>query len=560
MAEIAELFPENAKKKYRDSLKDFRLPYWDYYKPRNQTKTKMPGITQPGGATSFEYDFGIPQVFTVESVMVRRTSDDQLEPLENPLNRFIFPSSGGFADADWTLVSNFSKKQTVRYPSSISDTKGSSTLLNATLNRERENNTTIILDMIKDYNSFASFSSDSLSPGLSGSLEDIHGNYHGLIGGPRGRQGHMSQVPIAAFDPIFWIHHCQIDRWLAIWQAAHPDKWFDGQYQELVNRRWTPTDIAPLAEEVATDDFGYVYKDAIGSPQEVRAKFASLYSWAVRSRTGTGKYGPPPPDMVPNANAVNSAQVFQYTAVNKVTNFASSAAFEAPQTVINFLQTTTSAASEKAGISSSEKAEETNGDAAASTNPVAPEANNSDISFTNLLQNQVAAAPNTVDESRYSRDWYVDNVVERLALNGSFTIFYFVGNFNSVDVENYELQPTMAGLNHVFTSSREACDNCGVQAEEGHLISGTKPITPMLLDYVKIGELPDITPANVVPFLTKNLKWRIVGASGEPANPRTVAGFKVGVSSKLSPLTGTDGGPIYEEYPQIVEQIIANAS
>jgi hypothetical protein len=71
----------------------------------------------------------------------------------------------------------------------------------------------------------------------------------------------------------------------------------------------------------------------------------------------------------------------------------------------------------------------------------------------------------------------------------------------------------MAGLNHVFTSSREACDNCGNQAEEGHLICGTNPITPMLLDYVKIGELPDITPANVVPFLIKNLKWRIVPVS-----------------------------------------------
>jgi hypothetical protein len=71
----------------------------------------------------------------------------------------------------------------------------------------------------------------------------------------------------------------------------------------------------------------------------------------------------------------------------------------------------------------------------------------------------------------------------------------------------------MAGLNHVFTSSREACDNCGNQAEEGHLISGTNPVTPMLLDYVKIGELPDITPANVVPFLVKNLKWRIVPVS-----------------------------------------------
>ena len=101
----------------------------------------------------------------------------------------------------------------------------------------------------------------------------------------------------------------------------------------------------------------------------------------------------------------------------------------------------------------------------------------------------------------------------RLALNGSFTIYYFIGKFDSQNVDDYALQPTMAGLNHVFTSSKEACDNCGNQAEQGHLISGTNPITPMLLDYVKIGELPDISPVNVVPFLVKNLKWRIVPVS-----------------------------------------------
>jgi tyrosinase len=207
MAKIAEDYPEHVRPKYRAALKDFRLPYWDYYKPRNKRTTKMPGITGPRGTTSFDYDFALPQIFTVESVMIRRTSDDQLDSLQNPLNRFVFPSSGGLSEADWTLASGFSKKQTVRYPSNINDVKGDPTSMNTTLNRDREGNAIMILDMIKDYNSFASFSSDSLTPGASGSLEDIHGNYHGLIGGPRGRMGHMSRVPIAAFDPVFWMHH-----------------------------------------------------------------------------------------------------------------------------------------------------------------------------------------------------------------------------------------------------------------------------------------------------------------------------------------------------------------
>lgn len=71
----------------------------------------------------------------------------------------------------------------------------------------------------------------------------------------------------------------------------------------------------------------------------------------------------------------------------------------------------------------------------------------------------------------------------------------------------------MAGVNYVFTSSREACDNCGMQDDENLKISGTKVITPMLMDYIKIGKLQDLTPANVVPFLIQNLKWRIVDVS-----------------------------------------------
>ncbi|KAK7457901.1 hypothetical protein VKT23_010248 [Stygiomarasmius scandens] len=36
----------------------------------------------------------------------------------------------------------------------------------------------------------------------------------------------MGNVPIAAFDPIFWLHHANIDRLLAIWQTLYPNKWW----------------------------------------------------------------------------------------------------------------------------------------------------------------------------------------------------------------------------------------------------------------------------------------------------------------------------------------------
>lgn len=103
----------------------------------------------------------------------------------------------------------------------------------------------------------------------------------------------------------------------------------------------------------------------------------------------------------------------------------------------------------------------------------------------------------------------------RLALNGAFAIYWFLGDFKTDVSDDYIIEPTMAGVNYVFASSRQACDNCGQQDDDNVLVSGTKIITPMLMDYVLKDNEPlhDLTPENVVPFLVKNLKWRIVGVS-----------------------------------------------
>jgi tyrosinase len=58
------------------------------------------------------------------------------------------------------------------------------------------------------YNSFASTGFVPGSPTTYASLESIHGNVHVFTGGTgRTRTGHMTHVPVAAFDPIFWLHH-----------------------------------------------------------------------------------------------------------------------------------------------------------------------------------------------------------------------------------------------------------------------------------------------------------------------------------------------------------------
>ncbi|QIO54604.1 tyrosinase family protein (plasmid) [Rhizobium leguminosarum bv. trifolii] len=53
---------------------------------------------------------------------------------------------------------------------------------------------------------------------LAGWLEsDPHNLVHIMIGGVRGRVGFMSDPNYAALDPIFWLHHCNIDRLWSAW-------------------------------------------------------------------------------------------------------------------------------------------------------------------------------------------------------------------------------------------------------------------------------------------------------------------------------------------------------
>jgi tyrosinase len=47
-------------------------------------------------------------------------------------------------------------------------------------------------------------------------LEGVHGGVHVWVGGT------MSGVPTAPADPIFWMHHANIDRLWWDWQQAHP--------------------------------------------------------------------------------------------------------------------------------------------------------------------------------------------------------------------------------------------------------------------------------------------------------------------------------------------------
>ncbi len=58
-------------------------------------------------------------------------------------------------------------------------------------------------------------------------LESLHNGVHGFVGGT------MASVATSAYDPIFWAHHCMIDRLWYLWQLDHPGARLPARYLDL---------------------------------------------------------------------------------------------------------------------------------------------------------------------------------------------------------------------------------------------------------------------------------------------------------------------------------------
>ncbi len=58
-------------------------------------------------------------------------------------------------------------------------------------------------------------------------LESIHNGVHGWVGGT------MGSIATSAYDPVFWAHHCMIDRVWYLWQLDHPGAKLPRSYLDL---------------------------------------------------------------------------------------------------------------------------------------------------------------------------------------------------------------------------------------------------------------------------------------------------------------------------------------
>ena len=260
MVRIANQYQDEALRKvYLEACSRFRFPYWDPCIPRHV-------LDQRVGATT-RLEFGIPLIVSTPEVYFREPhTPDTVTLRPNPLYRFNFPKDFQAAtdkDSFWNPKSGNAlfddptlqgTTHTIRAPDAAG--KQDDTYINQYVSTHIQSDVGSSLFKVFTVDQpWITFSNDVYDQTdangdkragheyIDHTLEGFHDNIHVFLGQgklPRG-SGHIGWPQYAAFDPIFWLHHANVDRITAFWQAkqgkASKSSWW--AETKSVEANWT---------------------------------------------------------------------------------------------------------------------------------------------------------------------------------------------------------------------------------------------------------------------------------------------------------------------------------
>lgn len=275
--DIAANAPADQSQRYLTAAREFRIPYWDWAQG-----TKLGPV---------------PDVFLSPTITITDTTGVPVL-MNNPLFSYKFhPLPTGF-HGKWRKMNS-----TIRWPASDDPFSPSRPWLFAEAFKNQSNNLIAQVGIAFRSSTFSRFSS---------ALEDAHGWVHGVVGGGYLRDspywGHMWPLEYSAFEPLFMLHHANVDRLFTFYTLSHPQTFMlpssigtqsnlflsDNQLVDpdtaLLPFRRTPTAFWTTNECRDTAALGYAY------PETQRWKFASDESFRTHvegavSRLYAGRVG-----------------------------------------------------------------------------------------------------------------------------------------------------------------------------------------------------------------------------------------------------------------------------
>lgn len=207
------------RKRYAQAALRVRWPFWDF-------------AAAPANGSSVW-----PQVITTETIQV--ILPNGTATIKNPLfsyqfhpvnatDMFFNPVSPGPAivRSSTNRIQFASWNETKRAPSSQDQNALSrNDVVAEQLDNQRVGFMNRLYNLFVYYDNFTQFSNEAWVGDTQNadSIEALHDTLHGIIGS----DGHMTYLDFSAYDPVFSMLHCMIDRIFAIYQVLHPNTYVE---------------------------------------------------------------------------------------------------------------------------------------------------------------------------------------------------------------------------------------------------------------------------------------------------------------------------------------------
>ncbi|KAF1977325.1 Di-copper centre-containing protein [Bimuria novae-zelandiae CBS 107.79] len=208
--EIANEYPVGSARESALSIADrIRLPYWDWaLDPSNSSEGVMPPSLRRQSAT-----------VTFPNGTMGEIPNPLFQYRFHPLNYDDFSALAEFEFMYWNT--------TIRLPDNGTSITAMSRndLANKRATIAQPDNRDSLYKLLTTYQTFNQWSSAAGGSEI-GSVEVLHNGMHNMFG-----MGNMGIVEASAYDPVFWFHHCQMDRLMAIYQYRYPDTWVEADSQ-----------------------------------------------------------------------------------------------------------------------------------------------------------------------------------------------------------------------------------------------------------------------------------------------------------------------------------------
>ncbi|KAA1472059.1 photo-regulated tyrosinase [Dentipellis sp. KUC8613] len=439
------------KDRWSKAAANLRQPYWDW-----ASNTIPP-----------------PEVISLQQVTITTFNGSKVK-VDNPLVRYKFhPIDPSFPQpySNWPTTLRHATSNDANAKDNVDELK-------RTLASVQSDVTSKIYNLLTRVHTWPAFSNHTPGDGgsSSNSLEAIHDGIHVDVGG----NGQMSDPSVAGFDPIFFLHHANVDRMLSLWAALNPNVWVTSGPAE--DGTWTIPPTATIDKNTSLTPFwdkptGY---------------------WPSSAVEMTGKLGYTYPEFngldMGNPNAVKAAlaQIVNKLYGGPSTNRFVSLAAQAPARGAAAGQSQSLGQQPKAGAQALANAAPAQlvGQAGAS-NP------------------QTASVQSFGSSANVIWEWTARIHIEQYAIGGSFSVLLFLGNVPS-NPDEWRTSPNFVGAHHAFVNSVPAhCANCRRQG--GLVVEGFVHLNEGIARLSGLGSLePDV----VKPYLTKELHWVVQKVDG----------------------------------------------